>query len=310
MEMDELLGRLTAHREHLAMEHSSHESECAKEKERHRMEHAAMELNEFESTSYENVEVDAWRNEHRQMCRNAAESEYWEDTLSGNAQLRLNWENYMFAQEERLRRHNLAVLVAERWTMLRGDAEAESWRLQLSGEEQQQMTNELIEMLEAENYTRQMDQVESYYAVFGDVVDDSDAEEVVAAAPLMAPTQPKWVPKQPSHPPPPSALVKHGMPGGPNCMFIPADPPAALKHGRPGGPNCMFIPADGDVAGHALRYQKDKHNERERNRKARRAVEKACTMSKSGSLSSGSSSSTWLRPLLNPPPPPPAKRPA
>jgi len=231
------------------------------------------------------------------MCRNAAESESWEDTLSGDEQLLLNWENYWFNAEEQLVRRNLVVeaMIArmcwEHWSMLRGDAEAESWRLQLSGQEQQQMTNEIKQMRVAENYTYQMHQEESYHAVFGDV-EDSDAEEMVAAAPLLAPTQSKHpsplVPRQPLHPP----------------------PPAPPKHGRPGGPNCMFIPADGDAAGHALRYYKDRHNERERNRKARRALEKVAstTMSKAGTMSSASSSSTWIRPLLNPPPPPPAKR--
>ena len=175
--------------------------------------------------------------------------------------------------------------------MLREDAEAESWRLQLSGQEQQQMTNEIKQMCVAENYTYQMSHEKRYHAVFGDV-EDSDAEEVVAAAPLMAPTQSKHpsplVPKQPLHPP----------------------PPAPPKHGGPGRPNCMFIPADGDAAGHALRYYKDRHNERERNRKARRALEKVAstTMSKAETMSSSSSTSTWIRPRLNPPPLPPAKR--
>jgi hypothetical protein len=286
IELDKLLDRLGTYRERLAMEKNSRESESyAKEFDELCRENAAMYLNEVEATSYENEELLAWQNEHRLMRRSAAESESWEDTLSGYEQKQLVWENYWFNHEEQLARRNCvadALLARIRWAidcapwehsaMLRVDAEAESWRVHMT-------------KLRAENDAYHMAMDESYQAVFGDA--GSDAEEV--ASPILAPTS-KFpspvVPRQPLHPP----------------------PPAPPKHGMPGGPNVMFIPAPGDSAGQALRYQKDKHNERERNRKARRAMEKvsATTLSKAGM--SSSSSTTWTRPLLNPPPPPPAKR--
>jgi hypothetical protein len=308
MELDRIIDRLESHSERLAMERESEEGL--------RIEHTAMELNEFESNSDERNELFASlmeRNEHKLMYRSAAESESLEETHSGHEQQQLVWENYWFNHEELQTRRNLVVEAmlariawehssmlradaeTESWrvqlalifwehsSMLRGDAEAESCRVQLSGQEQQ------LDVLVAENYAYHVAMQESYQELFGDVV--SDEEEVVAAPPT--PPQSKYpsplVPRQPLHPP----------------------PPAPPKHGRPGGPNAMFIPAQGDSAGHALRYQKDKHNERERNRKVRRAMEKVIgtTLSKAGTMSASSSSSTtWVRPLLNPPPPPPAKR--
>jgi hypothetical protein len=166
--------------------------------------------------------------------------------------------------------------------MLRHDAEAESWALQLTGEEQQRMTIELNLMSIADRMQKAHKMEENYKALFGcydDVDVDPDKEEV--EVPAVARKAFRFMPTTAKHPPPPPPPPKHQ-------------------------PTCRFVPAADDADGQWLRYQKDKHNERERNRKARRALEKMT--SKAGAGSSANSSSALLRPLLCPPPPPPAKR--